>query len=92
MRNFLLLLLAAFVLGGYIYWVEIKGEREKQEEKVWSERLFPVKKENITKIAIGDTIVLERQKMIIGSSSSRFKTRQNLHPSIVFLKQLTALK
>lgn len=58
----MLLLLAAFVLGGYIYWVEIKGAREKQEEKVWSERLFPVKKENITKITIGDTIVLERQK------------------------------
>ena len=62
MKNFLALLVAALLLGSYVYWVEIKGGREKKEEKAWSERLFQVKKENITKILIADKITLEKQK------------------------------
>ncbi len=52
MRNTILLIVIAALLGAYVYFYEIKGGEKREKEKALAEKLFNVKKDSVNHILI----------------------------------------
>jgi len=82
------------LLGGYYYFYEIRYQGKKAKEKEISEKIFPVKKSDITKVVYKkgkSTIVLEK-KGGVWKVISPVKTNADEKTVNAFLKAFTGLK
>jgi hypothetical protein len=64
-KSTLILLLAALALGGFVYFYEIKGGKEREEAEEQAKQAFQFKPDDITEISLkrgGETIALQKKE------------------------------
>ncbi len=92
-KNTLVLLVLFLVLGGYVYWVEIKGAKEKAAEEEASQKLFEFVQDSLTQVTLtnqhGDFAFVRRNNIwYLEKPVSDLANEQNLTAALDNLETL----